>query len=197
MPDRLMKPGPGREITLAAPSACPICGEPVWSARLEAGLQYTDAWFDTHRWGSWEELGPAERWETVFFCVEFDRVVAGGCGHTVRGLQAVSWRAEMAATVHVEQTIEVARPRPVVDLDVLDGPLFEGPTRDLSRRGIRLEKPLAMRLGANAPVVPRFRGSAGMNQVASGMATVPIRRPLTPDGSPTATPISLDWTVEE
>jgi hypothetical protein len=100
---------------------------------IEAGLRYVDAYFETYRWGTWEELGAAERWETVFFEAEFDRLVVEPCGHAVRGIRAVQWRAQLA--------VDAVVPAPRVS------------------RGINLAKPLGVQLGANQPAA-KYRGAA-------------------------------------
>lgn len=157
----LRRPGPGQTIALDGVMPCPLCREPAEAVRLEVGLQYVDPWFDTYRWGSWEELGPAERWETVMWCPEFDRIVVDPCGHVARGVRAVHWRAQLAA-VTAEPTA-VGLP---------------------ARRGINLVKPFAVQLGANQPAA-RYRGAATVVIPAVpawpvGAATVPLRVPDRP-----------------
>lgn len=71
-----------------------MCLAGVARIRVELGWQYEDHGFDTARFGSWEELGAAERWESVWPCSEFDRVVTQ-CGHQARGQRAVEWLAHM------------------------------------------------------------------------------------------------------
>jgi hypothetical protein len=149
-----VKPGPGRVIAMTAGAPCPLCGEPAAVVRIEAGLRYVDPWFDTYRWGTWEELGAAERWETVYFCPEFDRIVVEPCTHAARGTRAVQWRAQLAAAAAPEV-----------------------------RRGINLRKPLLMQMGANSPTSVRFRGAATVQipvvpATPAGQATQQLTVPL-------------------
>jgi hypothetical protein len=92
--------------------SCPVCSDPVLRIRLEDGLRYHDVWFDTARYGSFEELGAAERWETVWFDPEFDRVVNEPCGHSARGPRGVHW------LLHLRQHMDVPPATPTGDVTV-------------------------------------------------------------------------------